>query len=62
MEAATRIAIDLDHPAYDCFYLALAVDNDCQFVTADERHLRKLDQIAAADLRGRAISLMDVAI
>jgi predicted nucleic acid-binding protein len=24
LEAATRIAIELDHPAYDCLYLALA--------------------------------------
>jgi len=32
MEAATRIAIELDHPAHDCVYLALAIDNDCKFV------------------------------
>ncbi len=44
MEAATRIAIELDHPAHDCVYLALAIDNGCKFVTADERLLRKLDQ------------------
>jgi predicted nucleic acid-binding protein len=62
LEAATRIAIDLDHPAYDCLYLALAVDNDCQFVTADERLLRKLDQAGVAGLRGRAISLMDLVV
>jgi predicted nucleic acid-binding protein len=29
-------AIELDHPAYDCLYLALSVENDCRFVTADE--------------------------
>jgi hypothetical protein len=29
-------AIELDHPAYDCLYLALTVENDCRFVTADE--------------------------
>jgi len=23
--AAGRLAIDLDHPVYDCFYLALAI-------------------------------------
>jgi predicted nucleic acid-binding protein len=42
LAAATRIAIELDHPAYDCLYLALAIENDCRFVTADERFLRKL--------------------
>ncbi len=42
--AATRMAIELDHPAYDCLYLALAEANDCRFVTADTRLLRKLGQ------------------
>jgi predicted nucleic acid-binding protein len=43
-EAATQISIDLDHPAYDCVYLALAIENKCHFVTADERLLRKIYQ------------------
>jgi predicted nucleic acid-binding protein len=34
-EAATRMAILLDHPAYDCCYLALAEARGCVFVTAD---------------------------
>jgi predicted nucleic acid-binding protein len=57
LEAATRLAIDLDHPAYDCIYLALAVAHDCPFVTADERFLRKLGQVRRRGLRGKAISL-----
>jgi predicted nucleic acid-binding protein len=61
MEAATRIAIELDHPAYDCVYLALAIDNGCKFVTADERLLRKLKQAPQRTLRARAISLTDAA-
>ncbi len=44
LETATRIAIEVDHPAYDCLYLALAKENDCRFVTADERFLRKLNE------------------
>ncbi|MBV8362618.1 MAG: type II toxin-antitoxin system VapC family toxin [Deltaproteobacteria bacterium] len=40
LEEATRIAIELDHPAYDCVYIALAVANSSRFVTADERLLR----------------------
>lgn len=44
LSAATRLAISLDHPAYDCFYLALAQANDVQFVTADARFLSKVRQ------------------
>jgi predicted nucleic acid-binding protein len=34
---ATSLAIALDHPAYDCTYLALAETLSCDFVTADRR-------------------------
>ena len=34
---AAAIALNLDHPAYDCFYLALAERVDCRMVTADRR-------------------------
>lgn len=59
LEEAARIAIALDHPAYDCLYLALAVANDCSFVTSDERFLRKLRQNRRGRLRDRAISLTE---
>ena len=55
--AAARMAIELDHPAYDCLYLALAAAQDCRFVTADARLLRKLAQ--GPDLRDRALSLSE---
>lgn len=42
MEPAAKLALDLDHPAYDCFYLALATANDRLFTTADERFLRRV--------------------
>lgn len=35
--SAGRLAIDLDHPVYDCFYLALAVQEQYPVVTADTR-------------------------
>ena len=35
--AAARLAADLDHPAYDCFYLALAIQTQYPVVTADAR-------------------------
>ena len=47
--------------SYDCLYLALAVAKQCQFVTADERFLRKLHQGRQRTLRGRAISLTEAA-
>jgi predicted nucleic acid-binding protein len=58
-EAATRMSIEIDHPAYDCLYLALALEKKCQFVTADERLLRKLHQGRQRTLRDRAISLIE---
>jgi predicted nucleic acid-binding protein len=41
LETATKLAIEFEHPAYDCLYLALAIERDCPFVTADERFVRK---------------------
>jgi predicted nucleic acid-binding protein len=59
LDAAALIAIDLDHPAYDCLYVALAAERDCRFVTADDRLLRRLARHGA--LRERVISLNDAA-
>lgn len=61
MAAATRIAIELDHPAYDCVYLALAAESDCPFVTADDRLLRKLAQARRRKGLAKAISLAEAA-
>ncbi len=36
-EQALTIAIELDHPIYDCFYLALAIRESTYVVTADNR-------------------------
>jgi predicted nucleic acid-binding protein len=36
-QAALMLAIELDHPVYDCFYLALAIAEDDVLVTADRR-------------------------
>lgn len=60
LEAATSLAVELDHPAYDCIYLALALDNEWRLVTADDRLRRKLDQASACDgLRGVALSMAE---
>jgi predicted nucleic acid-binding protein len=57
-ETATRTSIEIDHPAYDCLYLVLAVEKKCQFVTA---FLRKLHQRRQHTLRDRVISLIEAA-
>ncbi|HEX5425720.1 MAG TPA: type II toxin-antitoxin system VapC family toxin [Candidatus Acidoferrales bacterium] len=59
LESAVRIAIEIGHPAYDCVYVALAIDRNCRFVTADERLLRKLNQKPRSRLRNSLIPLRD---
>lgn len=39
---AMALSLEYDHPAYDCFYLALALIEVCPFVTADQTLCRKL--------------------
>ena len=39
---AVAIAVELDHPVYDCLYVALAEARHAQLVTADKRLLGKL--------------------
>lgn len=59
METATQLAIDLDHPAYDCLYLALAIENDCRFVTADERMVNKIRQDKRSSFRDHIAGLSE---
>jgi predicted nucleic acid-binding protein len=40
-DRALAIALELRHPAYDCFYLALAEQRGCQLSTADDRLVRR---------------------
>lgn len=54
---ATEIALELDHPAYDCFYLALAEATDRKLVTADTRFMNKLAGSRFAD---RLATLQDI--
>lgn len=39
---ALQLAIELDHPAYDCFYLELCRARGVAMVTADNRFARKI--------------------
>lgn len=45
---AVALACRLDHPAYDCFYLALAEALEMPFVTADDRLVRTVRASGAA--------------
>ena len=54
IEPATQLAVALDHPAYDCLYLALAQASESEFVTADQAFCRK---VRAAGLPVRATPL-----
>jgi predicted nucleic acid-binding protein len=51
IEPAERMAIALDHPAYDCFYLALAEATKSEFVTADRDFHRKAAAIGNKRIR-----------
>lgn len=54
---AMELAIELDHPFYDCLYLAVAEARQAPLVTDDQRLLNKLARkrrikvIALADIR-----------
>jgi len=61
MESATRLAIDLDHAAYDCIYLMLAVENGWPFVTADDRLKRKLTQSKDTRFDDTVLSMKEAA-
>ena len=49
LEAAMLISFDLDEPAHDCVYIALAAARNCRFVTARAQLVRKAAQGAWAD-------------
>lgn len=44
--AALRLSLRLEHPIYDCLYLALALEEGAAFATADQRFLRVLRRAA----------------
>jgi len=57
LSSATSLAIELDHPAYDCIYLALAIERDWQFATADERFQRKVQEVQSRQYSSIVLSL-----
>ncbi len=53
---AFELAGALDHPAYDCFYLALAEQRDARLVTDDRRLLSRL---TATPWAGLVVAMRD---
>jgi len=45
---AAAIALELDHPVYDCFYMALSEANSAPLVSADRRLLTKAQGMSSA--------------
>lgn len=59
-EAATSLAVALDHPAYDCLYLSLSERSGRPLVTADTRLLKKLGTMPAGIYSGWVIDLRTI--
>jgi len=57
LPAALDLAQALDHPAYDCLYLALALETDLPLVTADAGLIRAAGRDPS--LRGKVAALRD---
>ena len=49
--AAMKLAIDLKHPIYDCFYLALAEREACPLVSADKTLIAKAKTVKSIKIR-----------
>ena len=54
LERALELALTLDHPVYDCVFLAMAETMEMSFVTAD----RKFANAASRGGHGRLIALI----
>lgn len=59
LPATLALAKELDHAIYDCAYLALALELDAVYVTADQRFWRKAQ--ATPRLQDRIVLLRDLA-
>jgi predicted nucleic acid-binding protein len=54
---AIELSLTLDHPVYDCFYLALAIVQQCPVVTADVKLHRKVHAVLPAEYASRCVML-----
>lgn len=56
-EATADLALSLDHPAYDCVYLALARQRNLRFVAADRRLVDAVGRRGDAALQALCVTL-----
>ena len=56
--ARQSLAVRLQHPAYDCFYLALARQASCPLVTAGKRLIERCRRADATDFDPMVVSLL----
>lgn len=54
---SVKLAIEIDHPAYDCIYLAVALQRDLPLVTADARLVTALRESRDERLAKLVLSL-----
>jgi predicted nucleic acid-binding protein len=59
VERALDLAVVLEHPIYDCLYLALALDRRARVISADRRFI--IASRRRSDLDGAVILLPDLA-
>lgn len=48
---ALELAIDLNHPIYDCFYLALAERERCAIISADAKLIGAANRTKGVEVR-----------
>ncbi|WP_426040922.1 type II toxin-antitoxin system VapC family toxin [Brevundimonas sp. TWP2-3-4b1] len=58
--AGLELALSLGHPMYDCLFLALAIEQDCKMLTADDAFLNVV-RTATPNLAGGLLRLADFA-
>lgn len=52
LKEAGRLAFKLDTTVYETLYLALAIERDCELVTANEEFLEKIREAGIENARG----------
>jgi predicted nucleic acid-binding protein len=57
LDEAVALSSRLQHPAYDCFYLALAREAGCAVVTADRRLWERCQAAGSGDLSDSVVWL-----
>jgi predicted nucleic acid-binding protein len=60
VETAVTMAARIEHPAYDCFYLSLALSEGCRLVTADDRFLRSVRNLGLPNEVDACVSLREL--